>query len=173
VAHRPADPREALSLAIMAVELDRLDRPFDRAADPTHVTASAVVVGDRGVVLHRHRRLRRWLQPGGHVDPGETPEQAVLRECREETGLAVRHPPAGPLLIHVDVHRAADEHVHLDLRYLLWAPDAEPAPGPGESRDVAWFRWEDAEAIADDALLGALRSGRRQWGSARPADGGG
>jgi hypothetical protein len=61
----------------------------------------------------------------------------------------------------VDVHEAAQEHVHLDLRFLLWAPDEQPVPGPGESQDVAWFTWEDATAIADDALVGALRSAHR------------
>ena len=53
----------------MLTELDRLDQPLDRSADPTHFTASAVVVGSRGVVLHRHRRLHRWLQPGGPHRP--------------------------------------------------------------------------------------------------------
>jgi 8-oxo-dGTP pyrophosphatase MutT (NUDIX family) len=161
VEHRAADPRESLSKDIMLVELGRLGRPFDRTADPTHVTASAIVVGDRGVVLHRHRRLLRWMQPGGHLDPGETPAQAMIRECVEETGLEVSHPASGPMMIHVDVHEAADHHVHLDLRYLVWAPDEEPVPGPGESQDVAWFTWEDAAAIADDALVGALRSACR------------
>jgi 8-oxo-dGTP pyrophosphatase MutT (NUDIX family) len=159
--HRAADPRESLSKEIILVELDRLDRPFDRTADPTHVTASAIAVGDRGVVLHRHRRLLRWMQPGGHLDPGENPALAAIRECVEETGLAVSHPVSGPMMIHVDVHEAAERHVHLDLRFLVWAPDEQPAPGPGESQDVAWFTWEDAVAIADDALVGALRSARR------------
>jgi 8-oxo-dGTP pyrophosphatase MutT (NUDIX family) len=158
--HRAGDPREALSIEIMLSELDRLERPFDRTADLTHVTASAVVVGDRGVILHRHRRLLRWMQPGGHVDPGETPEEAVVRECREETGLRVAHPPGGPALVHVDVHRAGQEHVHLDLRYVVRAPDEDPHPGPGESQDVAWFSWDDATALADEALVGALRSAR-------------
>ncbi len=159
--YRAGDPREALSVEIMLSELDRLERPFDRMADLTHVTASGVVVGRRGVVLHRHRRLRRWMQPGGHLDPGETPEEAVVRECREETGLAVAHPSGGPVLVHVDVHRAAQEHVHLDLRYLVEAPDEDPHPGPDESQDVAWFSWDEARAVADEALVGALMSARR------------
>jgi 8-oxo-dGTP pyrophosphatase MutT (NUDIX family) len=47
-----------------------------------------VVHGDR-VLLHRHRRLGRWLPPGGHVEPGETPDEAAVRETLEETGLHV------------------------------------------------------------------------------------
>jgi 8-oxo-dGTP pyrophosphatase MutT (NUDIX family) len=158
--HLPGDPREESARARVLRELDRLERPFDQHADPTHVTVSAIVVGPRGVVLHRHRRLHRWLQPGGHVEAGELPEEAVLREVREETGLGVAHRAGSPCLVHVDVHEAADEHVHLDLRYLVDAEDREPRPAPGESPDVAWFSWDEASAIADEALVGALRSAR-------------
>jgi 8-oxo-dGTP pyrophosphatase MutT (NUDIX family) len=138
-----------------------LPRPFDRHADLTHVTASAVVAGPRGVLLHRHRRLHRWLQPGGHLEQSESPSAGALRESQEETGLELHHPIDGPLLVHVDVHTAADNHVHLDIRYLLTGPDADPAPPPGESQEVGWFSWEDAADLADDALAGALRSARR------------
>jgi 8-oxo-dGTP pyrophosphatase MutT (NUDIX family) len=158
--HLPGDQREAESCRRCVAELDRLPRPFDQLADPTHVTASGIMVGPRGVVLHNHRRLRRWLQPGGHLEPGESPVEAVIRECREETGLAVVHPPDGPLLLHVDVH-AAQEHVHLDIRYLMVAPDEDPAPPPEESQEVAWFSWDAAAGLADEALSGALRSARR------------
>ena len=50
------------------------------------------------------------------------------------------HPPGGPRLIHVDVHDAAHGHTHLDLRYLLVAPDRDPAPPPGESPEAALVR---------------------------------
>jgi 8-oxo-dGTP pyrophosphatase MutT (NUDIX family) len=170
--HRAADEREKLSMGIVAVELERLENPLDRDADLTHVTASAIVVGDRGVVLHRHRSLHRWMQPGGHIDPGETPAEAMIRECAEETGLSVHHPPAGPTMVHVDVHPAANGHVHLDLRYLVWAPDEEPVPGPGESQDVGWFSWEEAIAVADEALVGALRSARRRGDDLWPSTAG-
>ena len=158
----PVDEREAASRTAILVALDTLDAPFDAGVAPTHVTASALIIGPAGVVLHRHRRLHRWMQPGGHIDPGETPADAALRESSEETGLAVRHPESGPRVIHVDVHLAADDHVHLDLRYLLLSPGGEPAPAPGESPDVGWFSWDEAASLADEALVGGLHSARRQ-----------
>lgn len=167
-AHHPDDARERAAKARMLAELDRLVRPFDREADPVHVTASAVVAGPRGTVLHRHRRLGRWLQPGGHVDAGESAAEAAVRETVEETGLEVSHPAEGPSLVHLDTHPAAG-HVHLDLRFLLVAADRDPSPAPGESPWARWFTWEDAEAIADDALVGALRAARAELAKPRRA----
>ena len=150
-------PRERDSRDRFLAELDRLPHPFSEDADPVHITGSAIVVGSPGVVLHFHKRLAIWLQPGGHIDPREAPWRAALRESREETGLPVDHPPGGPQLVHVDVHPAARGHTHLDLRYLLHSTDAEPAPPPGESQQVRWFAWHDAVAIADPGLIDALR----------------
>jgi 8-oxo-dGTP pyrophosphatase MutT (NUDIX family) len=154
----PADLRERRSRLRLLEAIGRLPGPFARLAGPTHVTGSAIVVGPPGVVLHRHKRMGIWLQPGGHLEPGETPWQAAWREAAEETGLTLRHPAGGPRLVHVDVHAAPLGHVHLDLRYLLLAADADPAPTPGESQDVRWFTWPEALAIADDGLAGALRT---------------
>ncbi len=156
----PVDEREAVSRRRFLDELDRLARPFDEHADPVHVTASAVVVGPRGTVLHEHKRLGVWLQPGGHIDPGEMPWDAALREVAEETGLRVSHLTGvggAPALIHVDVHAGGRGHTHLDLRYLVGGDDADPTPPPGESQRVRWFRWPEALATADAGLVGALR----------------
>jgi 8-oxo-dGTP pyrophosphatase MutT (NUDIX family) len=151
-----ATPRETSSRARFLAELGRLAHPFDRDADPVHVTGSAIVVGPRGTVLHWHKRLGGWLQPGGHVDAGEAPWQAALREAHEETGLPVRHPDDGPRLVHLDVHPAGP-HVHLDARYLLLSADAEPSPAAEESQQVRWFSFADAIALADPALVDGLR----------------
>jgi 8-oxo-dGTP pyrophosphatase MutT (NUDIX family) len=158
----PGDGREARAQARIVADLERLERPFDEQADAEHVTASAVVVGPRGTVLHMHKRLHRWLQPGGHVDPGEGPWDAALRESLEETGLEIAHPAGGPRLIHVDVHDGAKGHTHLDLRYLLVGADRDPAPPAGESPLARWFDWHEAAAVADTALVGALHAARRQ-----------
>ena len=161
--HRPTSKREAAAKARFLAELDHLADPFDEHADPTHVTASAIVVGRRGTVLHLHKRLARWMQPGGHIDPGETPPEASLREAIEELGLHVEHPEGGPRLIHLDVHEAALGHTHLDLRYVLLGAADDPHPPPGESPEARWFDWAEAEAIADEALAPALPIARAEW----------
>ena len=158
--HVPASPREAAAQERFLAELAGLDDPCDEHAGPTHVTASAIVVGPRGTVLHRHKRLGLWMQPGGHVDAGETPPVAARREATEELGLAVEHPASGPRLVQLDVHEAALGHTHLDLRYLLLGADDDPHPPPGESPDARWFAWEEAMALVDPALADALSLAR-------------
>lgn len=156
------DERERTSIETFLTETARLERPFDEYADPVHVTASAIVVGERGTVLHLHKRLGLWLQPGGHIDPGETPHDAALREAGEETGLPVSHPPGGPRFVHVDVHPGPKGHTHLDVRYLIYSPDRDPEPGADESPFVRWFDWDEAIGLADDGLRGALVALRDQ-----------
>lgn len=118
--------------------LETLARPFDEDAQPSHVTASAFVISVLGVVLHRHRLLGIWVQPGGHVEPGEQLAAATLREVREETGLAASHLEP-PLLVHVNVHDGPRSHRHFDCRWLLVAHVTELCPAEGESTDVSWF----------------------------------
>jgi len=156
LSRNPVDAREAASLQAFVAQLDELEHPFSETADPVHVTGSAIVVGPRGVVLHKHKRLGIWLQPGGHIDDGELPWDAALREAHEETGLPVTHPPQGPELVHVDVHPGPRGHTHLDLRYLLFAADQDPTPPEGESPDARWFGWDEAIAVGDEGIRGAL-----------------
>jgi 8-oxo-dGTP pyrophosphatase MutT (NUDIX family) len=160
-ARRPVDEREARSIERFLSAFDALAAPLDQESDPIHVTGSGIVVGPRGVVLLEHKRLGIWLQPGGHIDPGETPWDAALRESREETGLDVSF--AGPVdaegvpaLVHVDVHEGGRGHTHLDLRYLIDGGDADPDPPEGESQLVEWFSWEAAIDRADPGLRGIL-----------------
>jgi len=162
-AQAPVDERERASVADFRAALPGLTRPFDQDSDLTHVTSSAIVVGPAGVLLLRHRRLGIWVQPGGHLEPGEDLAAGALREAAEETGLSPVNPPAGPRLVHVDVHPGGRGHTHLDLRWLLLAEGA-PRPPAGESQEVGWFPWPAAIARADAGLAGALTGLRLIFG---------
>ncbi len=118
--------------------------PFDRRAfDPGHVTASALVLCPyrTRVLLVFHKRLQRWLQPGGHVEPGDHDVvQTARRENLEETGvgLVVAH----PILVGIDVHeipaaRAEPRHLHYDFMFGFIA-DSDVLPESPEARQVAW-----------------------------------
>lgn len=150
------DDLEGTDIDQFVTEVERLSDPFDRTADPVHVTGSGFVVGPRGVVLLRHLKFDLWVQPGGHVDIGETPWDAARREVVEETGMHVTFFGGAPELVHVSVHEVADGHTHLDLRYLFDGGDADPSPPMGESQDVHWFDWPAAVVTAEPTLAGIL-----------------
>jgi 8-oxo-dGTP pyrophosphatase MutT (NUDIX family) len=151
----PVNQREADSIAATLERLDWPDDPFAEHLNPHHLTASAFVVSSRGVVLHRHRLLGIWVQPGGHVDVGESPESAAQRETLEETGLHATHlEPAE--LFHVDRHPGPKGHIHYDLRYVLIAPPTDPSPPPSESPEVYWFEIEAALERCEPALVPVL-----------------
>ena len=155
-ARNPVDERERASIERFLAEVPRLERPFDEHADPVHITASALIVGSRGIVLLHHKVLRIWVQPGGHVDAGELPWEGAVREAGEETGLPVRLTADPPELAHVDVHPGPRGHTHLDVRYLMEGGDGDPEPPPHESQDVRWFDWTEAAVVADPGLKGVL-----------------
>lgn len=150
----PADPAEARDRTLM---LDFLARhpaaPFDRTIAEGHFTGSAIVVREDGAaaLLVFHRKLQRWLQPGGHGEAGDADGLAVaLREAEEESGLAGLHPwPGAPQPLDLDVHvfpARGDQpaHDHLDLRYLLRAPHpAQLAASEIETQGARWFTWDE------------------------------
>jgi 8-oxo-dGTP pyrophosphatase MutT (NUDIX family) len=162
-AHRPTDAHEAADLRQIVEFVARHPDPFDRRIPEGHLTGSAIVVSTGGgrVLLLRHRKLQRWLQPGGHADPGEkTGETVALREALEETGIAGLALHAGaPRPLDVDVHdipARGDEpaHLHLDLRYLVLAPaEAALVRSPMESEDLRWFGWDELGELGLDAGL--------------------
>jgi 8-oxo-dGTP pyrophosphatase MutT (NUDIX family) len=170
-AHVPADAFEAADLERIRAFVAAHDRPFDRETLEGHLTASAVIVAANGsrVLLVHHRRLDRWLQPGGHGELGEVEGWLVaLREALEETGVVglVRH-AARPSLLDVDVHRIPARgdvlaHDHLDLRYLFTAPpDATLQRCAEETRDARWFTWEELATVDLDPAA------RRMFGKAQ------
>ncbi|MGW0230664.1 NUDIX domain-containing protein [Actinopolymorpha singaporensis] len=103
--------------------------------------ATAALVRD-GLVLMAHRHPMRqaypdrWSLVGGHVEPGELPRQAVIRECREELGVHVHDPLPIPMTVS---DSALDMHGFLITRW-----DGEPViAAPEEHDDLRWFRPND------------------------------
>jgi 8-oxo-dGTP pyrophosphatase MutT (NUDIX family) len=152
----PVDAREDVSIEMTLDRLTWPGDPFSETENDHHVTASSFVVSSRGVILHRHRRLGTWVQPGGHVDAGESPEEACVRETIEETGLVVLH--LDPVvLFHVDVHPGPRGHTHYDLRFVLVGEPLDPHPPANESPDVFWFDFDAALERAEPSLRAALK----------------
>jgi len=120
-----ADGRALASVEQTMELLESSDAPFSRTSyQPGHVTASAVVLSpDRQhVLLVYHQRLRRWLQPGGHVEADDTTVQdTASREVLEETGIRL-DPSVVPPLVGIDVHEIPATskepyHLHHDLMF--------------------------------------------------------
>lgn len=115
-----------------------------------HFVVTGYLVYHRRVLLLFHRKLRRWLPPGGHVEEDEDPWTALVREFREETGLTV-HPAArasrrgkerGVRLLpdphHVQVERIDSQHDHVDLVYFCRRARGRLRRNP-ESEALRWF----------------------------------
>ncbi len=150
--YQPADPVEReyrlrmLDLAAVAHD------PFDRSHyEPGHFTASGFVIhpdGERVLLVH-HAKIGRWLQPGGHIDPGDiSPLHAAQREIGEETGvfdLAAVSDSIIDLDVHVFPALAAQlAHEHYDLRFAFVAADDRVEVGDG----VLAARWVPPSDLA-------------------------
>jgi 8-oxo-dGTP pyrophosphatase MutT (NUDIX family) len=161
--YEPADAKERADLEVMRQSARVLARPFSPEQDGAHFTGSAVVVDPEGkrVCFIHHRKLGRWLQPGGHAEPldeGEL-EKTALREAQEETGLAVYLHPTAPRPFDLDVHAIPAKgekpgHLHLDVRYLLVAEDPEALKAQeAETLGARWFSFAEALEVADEEPL--------------------
>jgi 8-oxo-dGTP pyrophosphatase MutT (NUDIX family) len=170
--HHPEGPEEAVHLAAIVAFVEAHPDPFDRRIPEGHLTASAFVLSPDGrrVLLLHHRKLGRWLQPGGHAEAGESAgEEIALREAREETGIEnLSVFSAAPRPLDVDVHAipahgSDPAHLHLDLRYLVIAPeDAALLRSPNETNSLRWFAWDELGPLGlDKGLHRGLAKARR------------
>lgn len=115
-----------------------------------------------------HRKLQRWLQTGGHVEPADaTVAAAAEREAREESGLDLQ--PAGGGIVHLDSHPVpcgGMPGVHLDVRYLFLADPTSVPIVSEESEQVRWFDADDLPvtdaSVTDLVGVASARLGGRQ-----------
>jgi 8-oxo-dGTP pyrophosphatase MutT (NUDIX family) len=122
-------------------------------------TVAIFVVHEGEILLIHHRKLNAWLPLGGHIELDEDPEQAALRETKEESGLDVtllgeRPPTTSPgtrALIaprFLDIHRITDTHEHIGMIY--WACPKNSAEVTCATEEHHAIRWCSAEEL--DAL---------------------
>jgi coenzyme F420-0:L-glutamate ligase len=138
-----------------------------RSCAPGHLTASALVVDPvrRLVLLTLHPRVGRWVQVGGHCEPGDhTLLDAAAREAREESGIGALSFDPAPL--GLDIHpitcSLGTPTRHFDVRFLAVAPTGAEPIATDESLDLRWFPWHQLpeEASADLPRLVAEAASR-------------
>ncbi|KJV28107.1 NUDIX hydrolase [Luteibacter yeojuensis] len=143
-------------------------QPFHRETLEGHFTGSAWLVSADGqrVLLMHHRKLQRWLQPGGHADGDADLAGVALREAEEETGL--RDLAVMPAVFDVDRHvipaRGHEPaHFHYDVRYVVVARGSEAFAANEESLGMAWRAID--EIAADGTADPSLRRMAAKWQS--------
>ncbi|MFB6294692.1 MAG: NUDIX hydrolase [Candidatus Nanohaloarchaea archaeon] len=126
--------------------MSRLPEDADR-----DFTAGCLVVQGGDLLLMNHSKLGMWLQPGGHVEEDETPDETARRETREETGITPEfhpslQPPQSqddsynlPRPFRVNLHKIRDGHWHCSFLYLATvSKDGEPTHAD-EHDGIRWF----------------------------------
>jgi len=121
-------------------------------------TVAIFVVRDSRVLLIHHRKLDKWLPLGGHIELEEDPEQAALREAREESGLEVellgeRPPTTEPgtrALIaprFLDIHRITKTHEHIGMIYWARPKNGTLTLAELEHHDLRWCSAAELDAL--------------------------
>ncbi|AWB93144.1 NUDIX hydrolase [Aeromicrobium chenweiae] len=152
----PDTEQERLRQVYLA-HLDAHPDAMSRDCHPDHLTASLVIVSadHSRVLLTLHRRIKRWLQTGGHCEPGDaTLLGAAHREGREESGLHTLTVDPEPVLL--SLHEVPScgpirpSH-HLDVQFVGVASD-ERITISDESDDLAWFDLDDLPETTDQSV---------------------
>jgi len=166
LAHAVACPGEAEEARRFVALLGEGVRAFTRERLEGHFTASALLLSADGrrTLLTHHRKLGRWLQPGGHADGDVDLARVALTEASEESGLPGLRVEGG--IFDLDRHwiperKGVPGHWHHDVRYVVRAGTDERYVVGEESNDLAWL---DVGAVAaDEAMDASLRRMARKW----------
>lgn len=138
---------------------------MSRECHPDHLTASAIIFSadHQRVLLTLHRIIKRWLQTGGHCEPGDvTLADAALREGREESGIPGLAIDPVPVLLsrhEVPCGPMRPSH-HLDVQYVAVAPADAQHVISDESDDLAWFDVDELPGETDDSVRALIAAAR-------------
>ncbi len=168
--HQTAFPEEAAFRQQVIDFVLRNDAFWQRTTLEGHITGSAWVLSPDGqhVLLIHHKKLDRWLQPGGHVDEADaTVADTALRELLEETGLGDAA-LLSPACFDVDVHQIPERgheptHFHYDLRYVFRAASMTFDANYLEVKNIRWVPISDllGDGIEQSIRRMAMKLGRK------------
>jgi 8-oxo-dGTP pyrophosphatase MutT (NUDIX family) len=176
------DEENALNLIISFLENTPWPNCFQRSWIPGHITGSAFVVSldHKKTLLTHHRKLDAWLQLGGHSDGNTLTWEVALREAQEESGLMeflwdpngiLHHPHMNvPIPFDVDTHvipsRGQEpEHIHYDIRYLLFADPDKELVVSSESHSLAWVSFDEIENYSKEPSISRMVAKMAQRGT--------
>lgn len=128
-------------------------------------TVSAYIVhpSEPRILLVKHRKIGKWLQPGGHIELDENPLQALTHELEEETGLnpadytllqpdqptGLTHTIQLPVPFHINQHAFDNNHQHIDLAYIAQSQTDKITNQPDGADDIRWCTLEDMKAFVE------------------------
>jgi ADP-ribose pyrophosphatase YjhB (NUDIX family) len=142
----PFDDREAADQADIlewVASGRQLFRTVPPDTPPKHLVVYFMPVdaAERCLLLGDHRKSGLWLPPGGHVEDGENPRQAVIREAREELGIEAEFKDDKPFFLTVTPTKEANSHLDVDLWFVLRVArhEAQLNPDPREFKGIRWF----------------------------------
>lgn len=134
---------------------------FLRSNLERHMTASAFVVDQDKILLIHHRKLNKWLQPGGHCDGDRDTLSVAIKEVEEETGVSIE--AMNQPIVDLDIHRIPERkgipaHDHYDVRYLLTADSSLPLLQNHETLDLRWIPISEiAQYTTEESILRVTR----------------
>ena len=124
---------------------------------PLHLTVGVVIIRNNKVLMVHHKKHDTWLFPGGHIEKNETPDDAAVREVKEETGLTFKFLQFGSLKyeykdakslalpLHSNIHNVGD-HNHYCF-YYLGTCSSDEVKVSHESNDVKWFTESELDSL--------------------------
>jgi len=98
-------------------------------------------------LLVHHKKMGTWVQPGGHVEINESPEEAAIREVFEETGLKIkilgeRKPRDCDYILPLAIQKndISAKHIHMDFVYVAYVEgENKLVLNDKESTGIEWF----------------------------------
>lgn len=150
-----------LSFTVLSRKILDSENPLSRSNPLGHITASGLVIKDDKALLIFHPYIKQWFQPGGHIDDGELPIEAAIREVYEETGILCE-PTEGRLdPIDIDLHeipanpkKGEGTHLHIDLLFLLQVIEERESP---EDIQKAWVPFKEITSLRIQRALQKLQ----------------